>query len=70
MKQVVGIVGSGMVGRDPFDPRCWSRIAKNFFEAHGFVVLAPQVVTLRGEQFVNYRMERVVAEPFATPDRP
>ena len=33
MKQVVGIVGSGMVGRDPFDPKCWSRIAKNFFEA-------------------------------------
>jgi alpha-maltose-1-phosphate synthase len=33
MKQVVGIVGSGMVGRDPFDPRCWSRSSKNFFEA-------------------------------------
>jgi glycosyltransferase involved in cell wall biosynthesis len=33
MRQVVGIVGSGMVGRDPFDPRCWSRISKNFFEA-------------------------------------
>jgi putative acetyltransferase len=37
--------------------------ARPFFEAHGFVVLAPQVVTLRGVQFVNYRMERVVAEP-------
>jgi glycosyltransferase involved in cell wall biosynthesis len=24
-KRVIGVVGSGMVGRDPFDPRCWSR---------------------------------------------
>jgi putative acetyltransferase len=44
--------------------------ARPFFEAHGFVVLAPQVVTLRGVQFINYRMEHVVTEPFPTPDRP
>jgi putative acetyltransferase len=37
--------------------------ARPFFEAEGFAVLAPQVVTCRGEEFVNYRMERVLAEP-------
>ncbi len=37
--------------------------ARPFFEAHGFVVLAPQTVTVRGEEFVNYRMERVLADP-------
>jgi putative acetyltransferase len=30
-----------------------------FFEAHGFTVLAPQVMTCRGVEFVNYRIERV-----------
>jgi putative acetyltransferase len=39
--------------------------ARPFFEAQGFVVLAPQVVTCRGAEFVNYRMERVLAEPGA-----
>lgn len=37
--------------------------ARPFFEAQGFVLLAPQVVTVRGVDFVNYRMERVIAEP-------
>jgi putative acetyltransferase len=32
--------------------------AKPFFESQGFAVLAPQVVTCRGQEFVNYRMER------------
>lgn len=32
--------------------------ARPFFEAHGFVVLAPEVVTCRGVEFVNFRMER------------
>ena len=32
--------------------------ARPFFEAHGFTVLAAQVVTCRGVEFVNYRMER------------
>jgi putative acetyltransferase len=36
--------------------------ARPFFEAQGFVVLAPQVVTVRGQEFVNYRMERVLGE--------
>jgi putative acetyltransferase len=36
--------------------------ARPFFESQGFVVLAPQVVTCRGIDFVNYRMERVLAE--------
>ena len=31
MKKIIGIVGSGMVGRDPFDPRCWSRGGYNLF---------------------------------------
>ena len=36
--------------------------ARPFFEAQGFVVLAPQVVTCRGAEFVNYRTERVLVE--------
>jgi putative acetyltransferase len=35
--------------------------ARPFFEAQGFAVLAPQVVTCRGAEFVNYRMERLLA---------
>jgi putative acetyltransferase len=34
--------------------------ARPFFETHGFVVLAPQVVMCRGAEFINYRMERVL----------
>jgi putative acetyltransferase len=41
--------------------------ARPFFEAHGFSVIAPQVVASRGVEFVNFRMERVLAEPA---DRP
>jgi putative acetyltransferase len=37
--------------------------ARPFFEAQGFVMLAPQVVTCRGVEFVNFRMERLLAEP-------
>jgi putative acetyltransferase len=40
--------------------------ARPFFESQGFVVLTPQVVTLRGVEFVNYRMERALTEPGAT----
>lgn len=36
--------------------------ARPFFEAQSFVVLAPQVVTVRGVDFLNYRMGRVLAE--------
>jgi putative acetyltransferase len=32
--------------------------ARPFFETQGFLVLASQVVTCRGADFVNYRMER------------
>ena len=35
--------------------------ARPFFESLGFAVLAPQVVSLRGTEFVNYRMERALA---------
>jgi putative acetyltransferase len=35
--------------------------ARPFFEARGFTVLAPQVVNLRGVEFVNYRMELILA---------
>jgi putative acetyltransferase len=35
--------------------------ARRFFEREGFTLLAPQVVTLRGAEFVNYRMERALA---------
>ena len=37
--------------------------ARPFFESQGFVVLASQVVTCRGVEFVNLRMERVFAAP-------
>jgi hypothetical protein len=37
--------------------------ARPFFQAQGFVVLAAQLVTCRGVEFINYRMERVLAEP-------
>jgi putative acetyltransferase len=39
--------------------------ARPFFESQGFVVLAPQVVTCRGAEFVNYRMELVLGDPGA-----
>ena len=44
--------------------------ARPFFESQGFAMLAPQVVVLRGVEFVNYRMERMLAEPGAATDRP
>ena len=31
MKKIVGVVGSGMIGRNPFDPTCWSRLGYNLF---------------------------------------
>lgn len=40
--------------------------ARPFFEAHGFVVLAPQVVTCRAVEFVNDRMELSMAKPDGT----
>lgn len=33
MTKIVGIVGSGMIGRDPFDPHCWSGSSRNLFLA-------------------------------------
>lgn len=51
-----------------------------FFEAQGFTVLAPHIVTCRGDyaaakqnrcgaEFVNFRMERVLAEPSGSADQ-
>lgn len=40
--------------------------ARPFFEAQGFTVLAPQVVTCRGVEFVNYQMELRLTEPGST----
>ena len=31
MKKIIGIVGSGMIGSDPWDPKCWSRSGFNLF---------------------------------------
>ena len=31
MKRIIGVVGSGMIGRNPFDPTCWSRLGYNLF---------------------------------------
>jgi putative acetyltransferase len=36
--------------------------ARPFFEAHWFAVLTSQVVTVRGVEFVNYQMERVLID--------
>ena len=33
MKKIVGVVGSGMVGRDPFDPDCWSGSGYRLFQS-------------------------------------
>lgn len=33
MNKIVGIVGSGIIGRDPFDPYCWSGSSCNLFTA-------------------------------------
>jgi GNAT superfamily N-acetyltransferase len=41
--------------------------ARPFFERQGFTVLAPQVATCRGVEFVNYRMEWVRGETEAAP---
>jgi glycosyltransferase involved in cell wall biosynthesis len=31
MKKIIGVVGSGMIGRNPFDPTCWSRLGYHLF---------------------------------------
>ena len=31
MKKIIGVVGSGMIGRNPFDPTCWSGSGYNLF---------------------------------------
>lgn len=36
--------------------------ARPFFESQGFVVLTEQVVTLRGVDFINYRMEKKIQQ--------
>lgn len=37
--------------------------AKPFFERRGFHLLAPQTVSIRGQRFINYRMEKVLGLP-------
>jgi N-acetylglutamate synthase-like GNAT family acetyltransferase len=37
--------------------------ARPFFEDQGFTVIAPQMVTCREVEFVNFRMERLLAGP-------
>lgn len=34
--------------------------AKPFFEHRGFRLIAPQVVRKRGQEFINYRMEKIL----------
>ncbi|WP_312074629.1 GNAT family N-acetyltransferase [Atlantibacter sp.] len=38
--------------------------ARPFFERHGFCVIAEQIVELRAERFVNYRMQKWPGEAF------
>ena len=35
--------------------------ARPFFECRGFRVIAPQIVTARGQKFLNFRMEKSLA---------
>ena len=35
--------------------------SRPFFEHHGFVVLTPQIVTAKGQDFLNYRMAKRLA---------
>jgi putative acetyltransferase len=44
--------------------------ARSFFEAQGFVVLTRPLVNCREAEFFNYRMERVLAEPYAAAGGP
>lgn len=43
-----------------------SLTARPLFEAEGFAVIAPRQVSLRGQTFTNYRMEK----PLQTPGQP
>jgi putative acetyltransferase len=47
-----------------------SLTARPFFEAHGFVVEAPQTVVVRGVAFSNYRMSRPLDPPDVEPAPP
>jgi putative acetyltransferase len=37
--------------------------AKPFFEHQGFQLIAPQVVRKRGQEFINYRMDKFLKTP-------
>jgi putative acetyltransferase len=41
--------------------------AKPFFEQRGFRTMAPQVVSKRGQEFINYRMEKILDAPRFSP---
>lgn len=34
--------------------------ARPFFERNGFTTIAPQMVTVRGQQYLNFRMEKAL----------
>ena len=34
--------------------------ARAFFERRGFRMIAPQRVSMRGQEFINYRMEKAL----------
>jgi putative acetyltransferase len=62
-------IGSSMMTAITTEARCRglarlfteaSITARPFFETERFTVLTPQVVACRGEDFINYRMERVL----------
>lgn len=36
--------------------------ARRFFEHRGFIVIAPQVVSARGQEFINYKMEKFLRD--------
>lgn len=37
--------------------------ARPFFERRGFLLVAQQTVAVRGQQFINFRMEKPLADP-------
>jgi alpha-maltose-1-phosphate synthase len=62
MKKIIGIVGSGMIGSDPWDARCWSRSGYNLFSSLKHAEILDQAV---GVEVPLYKRAPVMAKNFA-----
>lgn len=65
MKKIIGIVGSGMIGSDPWDARCWSRSGFNLFTSLKQNALLDQAV---GVEVPFWKRAPVMAKNFS-PER-